>query len=38
MQTKDLKRWFGPTEIYLKFSETDIGVWFNGEESFFIKK
>lgn len=25
-------------QIYLKFSEASIGVWFNGEESLFIRK
>lgn len=25
-------------KIYLKFSEANIGIWFNGEESLFIRK
>lgn len=25
-------------KIYLKFSEANIGVWFNGEESLFVRK
>lgn len=25
-------------QLYLKFSEATIGVWYNGEESIYLKK